>query len=102
MCHVYSISVSNKSFTCVIILQLLTVWFDFACTLNFDGGNSDVFQLDRQMLNPSNTWKTLHHLQVHGERQWPSIKIFSVKCGIHQNFPHQKFALYGTLYAIMT
>ena len=36
------------------------------------GGNFDVFdvfQLDRQKINPSNCLKTIQHLQVYGERQ---------------------------------
>ena len=30
-------------------------------------------------LNPLNFLKALQHLQVYGEKQWPSVKTFSVK-----------------------
>ena len=48
---------------------------------NFDGGKFWRFWRfpDRPKFYPSNCLKTLQHLQVYGERQWPSIKIFSVR-----------------------
>ena len=67
---------------------------------NFDWGNFDIFdafQLDRQNLTCQ-----IEHLQVCGERQGPSVKIFSVNI-FRQIFeesvslkisPHQSFALY--------
>ena len=48
---------------------------------NFDGGKFWCFwrfPARPTKFNPSN-WKTTQHLQAYGERQWPSITIFSVK-----------------------
>ena len=69
---------------------------------NFDGGNFWRFwrfPARPSKFNPSNCLKTIQRFQVYGERQWPSVKIFSVKYLKSQNpskfLPRQKFALYG-------
>ena len=49
---------------------------------NFDGGKFWRFwhfPARPSKFNPSNCLKTVQHLQVYGERQWPSVTIFSVK-----------------------
>ena len=46
----------------------------------------------------SNCLKTIQHVQVYGERQWPSVKYFLSniwRVSICQKFPGQNFALYG-------
>ena len=47
----------------------------------------------------SNCLKIIQHLQVYGERQWPSVKIFPSniwRVSIRQNSPCQNFVLYGS------
>ena len=44
--------------------------------------------------NPSNCSLTIQCLQVYGERQWPSVKIFEESVSVKIS-PHQNFTLYG-------
>ena len=49
---------------------------------NFDGGKFWrfwCFPARLSKFNPLNCLKTIQHLEVYGERQWPSVKIISIK-----------------------
>ena len=69
---------SFNNFCCVHLVTTII----YRIVQNFDRGKFWRFwhfPARPSKFNPSNCFKTIQHLLVYGKRQWPSVKLFSVK-----------------------
>ena len=76
-------------------IDCITLNFELSCSLCIlYSAKFWCFPARPSKFNPSSCLKTIEHLQVYGERQWPPVKIFSIKYMKSQypsKFPPSKF-----------